>query len=359
MRLLFISLFSVLSIITPNYLYAEDVNGFMFQPSPNLIYIESSTQLPTLPDSLTFPEKEGFYNILTEKTSDGAEVGTVVLNPSISSFVNSYESKFTSYLSELKYRSETVLSMIGKILESYGIPKELKYLAVIESKLQANATSGVGAKGIWQFMPGTARNMGLRVSDGVDERTNMYKSTHAASKYLNSLYDIYGDWLLVVAAYNSGPGGVNSAIKRSGSRDFWSLQNFLPDQTRNHVKRYIATHYIMEGKAGLTTLTKRERIEQKANEFPAFPNLWEGTLTQHISGRYVSKVITQFLDIDPSLFAKLNPNFDESIATNAKYVLRLPEEKMYSFLEKKQTILSESVQSILDPNYQASTASAK
>ena len=86
----------------------------------------------------------------------------------------------------------------------------------------------------------------------------IYKSTHAASRYLTSLFSIYGDWLLVIAAYNGGPGKVNTAIKKSGSRDFWTLQKYLPAESKNHVKKFIATHYMMEGEGGITTVTKAE-----------------------------------------------------------------------------------------------------
>ena len=104
----------------------------------------------------------------------------------------------------------------------------------------------------------TARELGLTVSGKVDERKNSYRSTKAAAKYLRALYKEYGDWLLVIAAYNSGPGVVNAAIKKSGSRNFWKLQSFLPGETRGHVKRYIAVHYFFEEVGSETTLTKAE-----------------------------------------------------------------------------------------------------
>lgn len=157
-------------------------------------------------------------------------------------------------------RSVTVFPVLEPILERYGVPIELKYLAVVESNLESGATSRVGAKGPWQFMKGTARELGLKVSKGRDDRKNYAKSTEAAGKYLRDLYRRYDDWLLVVAAYNAGPGNVDKAIRRTGSRNFWKLQHRLPAETRAHVKHYIATHYFFEGRGGQTTLTKEERL---------------------------------------------------------------------------------------------------
>jgi membrane-bound lytic murein transglycosylase D len=144
------------------------------------------------------------------------------------------------------------------VFTSYNLPIELKYLAVIESELNPRAVSPVGAVGTWQLMPETAQILGLKVTRKYDERTHLRKSTVAAAKYLRDLYNEYGDWLLVMAAYNGGPGPVNSAIRKSGSRNFYNLQYFLPGESREHVKKYIATHYYFEGRAGVTTLTKIE-----------------------------------------------------------------------------------------------------
>jgi membrane-bound lytic murein transglycosylase D len=134
---------------------------------------------------------------------------------------------------------------------------------VIESELNTKALSHVGARGAWQLMPGTARLLSLKITKKYDERTHFYKSTVAAAKYLRDLHSIFNDWLLVIASYNSGPGKVFDAIKKSGSRNFWKLQYFLPAETRGHVKRFIATHYYFEGKGSVTTLTREEVISYR------------------------------------------------------------------------------------------------
>jgi membrane-bound lytic murein transglycosylase D len=183
----------------------------------------------------------------------------IKLHSSMEGFVKDYFKKNDEMLDNILVKHNSSFTTIEKVLEKHGLPEELKYLAVIESKLKSSATSKVGAAGMWQLMPKTARLLGLKVAGKTDERRYAYKSSVAAAKYLNDLYKQYDDWLLVIAAYNSGPGYVNKAIKRSGSRDFWKLQYFLPKETRIHVKRFIATHFYYEEKGSLVTVTKKER----------------------------------------------------------------------------------------------------
>ena len=163
----------------------------------------------------------------------------------------------------MKERSRSYFKLIDTIFTKYGLPLELKYLAVVESDLKTTALSRVGAKGMWQLMPVTARQLGLKITRKYDERTHAYKSTVAAAKYLRDLYNTYGDWLLVMAAYNGGPGKVDHAIRKSGSKNFWILQKYLPAESRAHVKRFIGTHYYFEGKGSIATLTKSEAAAYK------------------------------------------------------------------------------------------------
>ena len=151
----------------------------------------------------------------------------------------------------MKGWGQPYFNLIETVLLQYGLPRELKYIAVIESNLSTGATSQVGAGGPWQFMPYTARDYGLVVNGYLDERRDYYKSTHAAARYLLVLYRQMHDWLLVMAAYNGGPGRVYNAMKKSGSKNFWDLQYYLPAESRTYVKRFIATHYIMEGSGGI------------------------------------------------------------------------------------------------------------
>jgi len=190
---------------------------------------------------------------------DAADVPRINMNANVVKFVKDHNKKNASSLDKIKEDRSTRFTLIDTVFTKHMLPVELKYLAVIESKLNNQAVSHVGAKGMWQFMPSTARLMGLKIRGKYDERVYTYKSTVAAAKYLAYLYRLFDDWLLTIAAYNAGPGYVYSAIKKSGSRNFWVLQRFLPLETRNHVKKYISVHYYYEGHGGLTTLTKSER----------------------------------------------------------------------------------------------------
>ena len=194
---------------------------------------------------------------------DMTQAPAIKMNKKAEKFVQDYIEENEETLEEIKAKSANAFRIINQVFTRYQLPTELKYLAVIESELNTHARSHVGAVGTWQLMAPTARILSLKVTSKYDERTHLYKSTVAAARYLNDLYDIFGDWLLVIAAYNTGPGNVMKAIKKSGSRDFWKLQNYLPLETRLHVKKFIGTHYFFEGKGSVTTLTKQEVISHR------------------------------------------------------------------------------------------------
>lgn len=164
-------------------------------------------------------------------------------------FVSTYIRNNDDCLTSVKQRSEGPFAIIDSVLDRYGLPQQLRYLAVIESELKPTAVSRVGAKGPWQLMRSTAHVLGLKVNKRSDERTNYYKSTRAAAKYLRDLHRQFGDWLLVLAAYNGGPRPVCHAIRQSHSRNFWVLQRYLPVESRQHVKKFIATAYYFESMA--------------------------------------------------------------------------------------------------------------
>lgn len=251
----------------------------------------------------------------------------------------------------MKTWGQPYFNTIDNILVKYNLPKELKYLAVIESELKPTATSWVGAVGPWQLMPETARILGLTVNKKVDERKNYQKSTKAAAMHLKDLYNEFGDWLLVIAAYNGGAGNVYSAIRKSGSRNFWKLQYYLPAESRNHVKKFIATHYIFEGQGGLTTLTKQEIEEQLGASAGLLRQLSadeiENMQSQNISGKYYSAIVAKNVLMEIEEFNRYNPAFDKLMANSSVYELKLPSDKMSLFIANKYQILNESVQYFL------------
>lgn len=162
------------------------------------------------------------------------------------SYVNSYIRENDEALLAVKQRSKRYFKIIESVLQKFGLPAELKYLAVIESELKTTAVSRVGAKGPWQLMASTAQDLGLKVDSAQDERTNFYKSTKAAALYLRDLHKTFKDWRLVLAAYNAGPLPVFRAMHRSKSTDFRVLERYLPSESRTHVKRFMATAYYFD-----------------------------------------------------------------------------------------------------------------
>lgn len=299
----------------------------------------------------------GFKNLFAQYNYNPALPYSSQVNPNAESYMQDYLKAHTNSLTQMKGWGQPYFNLIDNIFSQYGLPKELKYLAVIESNLNTRATSWVGAGGPWQFMPYTARDYGLVVNNVLDERRDYYKSTHAAARYLLTLYSQMKDWLLVIAAYNGGPGRVYSAIKQSGSRNFWNLQYYLPVESRNHVKKFIATHYIMEGTGGVTTAVNNTGMYDMrggANSFDTKPNLTEQELeaatTQSITGKYNSLIISKNLLMDIGSFNRYNPDFDYMMSVNGNYDLRLPADKMQLFLANKYVILNECVQLLLSDN---------
>jgi len=316
------------------------------------LVLSDTTEAPAKTTEAAVAKKNAIPDLF-EASANGSN--GVKLNPRAVSFVQDYMETHSKDLLKMKDWGRPYFNMMDAVFTRYNLPIELKYLAVIESKLKSSAVSWAGAVGPWQFMPVTARELGLKVTHKVDERKDYIKSTHAAAKYLRDLYNEFGDWLLVIAAYNGGPGNVYSAIKKSGgSRNFWTIQRYLPNETRNHVKKFIGTHYIFEGQGGVTTLTKAETVEQisAVSQLLSERNLSEQEMADvksiKVSGKYHSQVIAKYVLMDVAEFNRYNPNFDRVMATaENSYELKLPSAKMDLFVSNKYQILNESVQLLL------------
>ena len=289
---------------------------------------------------------KGFSNLFEQTKSD--RLTGARLNPMAASFVESYMTRYGHGLRRMKEWGLPYFDMMDRVLVSKGLPAELKYLAVIESGLRSTAISWAGAVGPWQFMPATGRRYGLTVTHQLDERMDYLKSTHAAAGYLKDLYAQFQDWLLVIAAYNGGEGAVLRAMRKSNSRDFWKLQYYLPTESMNHVKKFIATHYVFEGEGGITTLTKEERNAQaELLKQTLTQEELNNSVTQLITGRYKKEAILKYTGTDPVEFSRYNPAFSTTIATKGTYLLRLSAACMQSFNENKRPILEESFQLLL------------
>jgi membrane-bound lytic murein transglycosylase D len=292
------------------------------------------------------------FSELFMATTVGGTNGSL-LNPKALNFIQDYVKENWEELQQVRTTGGPYFNLIESILTQYDLPRELKYLAVIESDLKPSAVSRVGAVGPWQLMPQTARDLGLKVNKNIDERRNYIKSTRAAALYLKDLYNQLGDWLLVIAAYNAGTGSLHHAILRSGSRDFWDLQYYLPVQSRNHVKRFIGTQYVFEGQGGVTTLTRAEAMDQLSGSamyvFHRQLSVKElnASRTTSVTGKYMALVIARFTFMDSTEFNRYNPDFDKVMASaNNSYDLKLPPDKMDLFEANKYQILTESMEQL-------------
>lgn len=300
--------------------------------------IENSIQLLQGVQEMPSPESKPFLLLDQESLK--------TLHPNVIPYVKGHIGPNEARLRKLVEENSASFQLIDRIFEEQGIPREMKYLAIVESNMKSTAVSVAGAVGPWQFMPSTARNFGLKVNSSRDERKDLFKSTHAAAKYLKLLYSDMQDWLLVLASYNSGPGRVKLAMKKSGSRDFWKIQQYLPTESRNHVKKFIAIHYIMEGQGGITT-TGADDVARLEFILPKIDlDLNENISLQNIVGRFHSAVIIKNLEMDAPVFFRLNPGFDQKVSLDS-FALRLPEEKMKRFNIIKDNILDQSVQYLL------------
>jgi membrane-bound lytic murein transglycosylase D len=297
-------------------------------------------------------DKKPFANLFLYNKVASNKPYQAQINPRAIPFVEEYIRKQGKSLEKMKVWGKPYFDLYDQILANYGIPKEMKYLSVIESHLGATVSSWAGAGGPWQLMPGVAKQYGLQVGPNIDQRTDYFKSTHVAARIMKQLYAEFGDWLLVVASYNCGNGCVRSAIRRAKSKDFWQLQYFLPEETRNHVKKFIATHLIFEGAGGFTTMTAAEVAEVKAQKKITSIALSAEELAAsalvEVSGRFNSLVLANELQINLQQFNAWNPGFDKALAAGEKYAMRISKEKEAIFLAKKNQLLLASVRAIIE-----------
>ena len=273
-----------------------------------------------------------------------------------------YNQVVRKHIERYVYRSRTLVEeMLGmslyympifeQALEKEGLPLELKYLPIVESALDPNAVSRVGAAGLWQFMIGTGKGLGLEINSLVDERRDPYRSSAMAAKYLKNLYQIYNDWSLAIAAYNCGPGNVNKALHRNGDRgDFWDIYEYLPRETRGYVPAFIAANYAM-------TYYKQHNISPSLASKPLI------TDTVSVDRRIHFSQIAQVLNIPIEEIRCLNPQFRADVipGDNHPYTLILPSQQVYSYILCQDSIDNYrddlyAHREVVEPGGQVSTA---
>lgn len=267
----------------------------------------------------------------------------------IKKFAERYKKNFASF-------NSTKLSLMRYFelqLIRQGLPKDLKSLAYMESSLELEVTSSAGARGPWQLMPGTAKDLGLTIDETIDERTDVIKSTSAAINYLKSLYRTYNDWLLAIAAYNAGGGNVNNAIVRSGgSRDILVLESYLPAETKDYVRRFVAATIAWNGtdmngvkpymlEPVKPTSTGTQEAEQSGKEHKLYA---KGLASCDINAGYRLDVIADLLTIPINKLAQLNKTFEKDMDKKGSTRLILPKGNMTDFKLLKGKILAESLQ---------------
>lgn len=254
----------------------------------------------------------------------------VEYNPSLEKIIKHYLKNRPQTLANLMGRAKYYFPIFEEYLDKYNIPLELKYLAIVESALKPNAKSRVGAKGLWQFMYPTGKMYGLKVSSYVDERCDPIKSTEAACKYLLALHKIFNDWDLALAAYNSGPGNVNKAIRRSGgSKNYWNLRHYLPRETAGYLPAFYATLYIME--------YAEEHNLYATNELM---HVFE-TDTVILKRQITFDQVNQVLETNDSLLEFLNPQYKLNVIPVVKgrnYTLRIPKYLVGKFVANEDQI---------------------
>lgn len=239
----------------------------------------------------------------------------VAYNPTVERIIRLYLEERKDVMANLMDKAQYFFPIFEECLDKYNLPLELKYMAIVESALEPDAKSVAGARGLWQFMYHTGKQYGLKVSSYVDERADPIKATEAACKYLKDLYDIFNDWDLALAAYNSGPGNVNKAIYRAGGkRNFWNIRQYLPAETRGYVPAFYATFYLFE-------YGKEHNITPKNMRITYFD-----TDTIHVKKQVKLARIQELLNIDRQLLDQLNPQYKMGIIpyTDGNTVLTLP-----------------------------------
>lgn len=277
--------------------------------------------VPDYPDSV-YAERIGKLN--HETTIE------LAFNKTVKSYIDLYAVKKRELTSRILGLQEIYFPLFEEYLDKYDMPLELKYLAVVESALNPTAGSRAGAKGLWQFMYYTGKLYGLKVTTLVDDRYDPYLATDAACRHLKDLYNMFGDWSLAMAAYNSGAGNVSKAIRRAGGvRNYWAIWPFLPRETRGYVPAFIAVAYVMN-------------FAPEHNLYPLHPGiLYDGIDTVVVNQPLAFDQVSEYIGTPMRDLKFLNPIFKTNLipAYDGKsYVLRLPKEYVLPFVDNEEAI---------------------
>lgn len=266
--------------------------------------------------------------VYIERLSRLPNVMEMPYNEIVQKFIDRYTGRLRHSVSYMLGASNFYIPIFEEALEAYGLPLELKYLPVIESALNPKATSHAGAAGLWQFMVATGKQYGLEINSLIDERRDPIKSSYAAAHYLKDLYNIFGDWSLVIAAYNCGPENINKAIHRAdGQADYWKIYPYLPRETRGYVPAFIAANYVMNYYCEHNICPMRTTLPAKTD-------------TVVVSKDVHLKQIADVCGIDIEELRTLNPQYRRDIVNgnNKPSVIRLPANATNTFIANEDSI---------------------
>ena len=265
--------------------------------------------------------------VLIERLEKMNSYITLPFNETVKNYMVLYSEKMPTKMGHILGLSSYYMPIFEDIFNRYGLPQELKAMAIIESALNPVAVSRAGAKGMWQFMYNTAKTYGLKIDSYVDERLDVEKAADAAARYLLDAYNIFGDWCLAISSYNCGAGNVNKAIKRAGSKDFWAIYPYLPKETRGYMPAFVGALYAM-------TYYKEYGIVPEPVQMPAHTDTFEIHRNLHFSQ------ISEVIGIPKEELQDLNPQYIHDVipGNEGTFVLKLPYNYTNAFLDHQDSL---------------------
>ena len=277
-------------------------------------------------------------NVLKERLESMNSYITLPFNETVRNYMVLYSEKMPTKMGNILGLCQYYMPIFEETFSKYDLPDELKYMAIIESALNPVAVSRAGAKGMWQFMTKTAKSYGLEINSYVDERLDPFKASDAAARYLVDSYRLFGDWNLAISSYNCGPGNVNKAIRRGGGRDFWTVYDYLPRETRGYVPAFVGAMYaIRYGKEyGLTPSNVQMPVQ--VDTFEIRRNL-------HF------EQISDLVGISVEELENLNPQYIKDVipGNSGTYILRIPFNYSSAFIANEDSLYTHRAEELLNP----------